>query len=171
MEVIYPCCGGIDMHDEFVVICLSRVQQGQRHKDLRRFAPYSADLGPLCHWLTEAGCTHVAMESTGIYWRPVYDPLVGQFEVLVVNAQHMKALPGRKTDVQDAEWIADLLQHGLLTASFVPDRPQRELRELSRYRTSLVRERAAEVNRLQKTLEGANIKLGAVASNLRGLAA
>lgn len=127
MEVIYPCFGGIDVHDEFVVVCLSRVQQGQRHKELHRFATYSAELLALCHWLAEAGCTHVAMESTGIYWRPVYARLVGPFEVTVVNAQHMKAVPGRKTDVQDAEWIADLLQHGLLTNSFMYGRAKMPL--------------------------------------------
>lgn len=169
MEVIYPRCGGIDVHEEFVVVCLSRVQQGQRHKELRRFATYSADLRALCHWLAEAGCTHVAMESTGIYWRPVYDRLVGQFEVLVVNAQHMKAVPGRKTDVQDAEWIADLLQHGLLTASFVPPAEQQQLRDLTRLRISLVQERARFVNRVHKLLQEANIKVGNVLSDVMGV--
>ena len=119
-------------------------------------------------WLTEAGCTHVAMESTGVYWKPLYNLLEDQFTLLLVNAQHIKTVPGRKTDVKDCEWIADLLRHGLLKASFVPDRPQRELRELTRYRTSLIQERSAEINRLQKTLEGANIKLASVATDIMG---
>ncbi len=169
MEVIYPCCGGIDVHDEFVVVCLSRVQQGQRHKELRRFATYSAELRGMCAWLAAAGCTHVAMESTGIYWRPVYAHLVSQFEVTVVNAQHMKAVPGRKTDVQDAEWIADLLQHGLLTASFVPPVEQQQLRDLTRLRISLVQERARLVNRVHKLLQEANIKVGNVLSDVLGV--
>ena len=113
--------------------------------------------------------THVAMESTGAYWKPVYNILEGTFELLVVNAQHLKAVPGRKTDVRDAEWIADLLRHGLLRPSFIPSCPERQLRELTRYRTTLVRERASEVNRIQKVLEGANIKLASVASNVVGV--
>jgi transposase len=126
------------------------------------------DLLELSDWLVETGCTHVAMESTGVYWKPIYNLMEDRFELLLVNAQHIKRVPGRKTDVQDCEWIADLLQHGLLKASFVPERAERELRELTRYRTSLVRERSAEVNRLQKSLEGANIKLGSVLSDLTG---
>jgi len=122
----------------------------------------------LSDWLASSGCTQVAMESTGVYWKPIYNLLEGDFELLLVNAKHIKLVPGRKTDVKDCEWIADLLRHGLLKGSFVPDRPQRELRELTRYRTSLVRERSAEVNRLQKTLEGANIKLTSVATDIMG---
>jgi transposase len=113
--------------------------------------------------------TQVAMESTGVYWKPIYNLLEGQFELLLVNAAHIKAVPGRKTDVRDCEWIADLLRHGLLQSSFVPDQPQRELRELTRYRTQLIRERASEVNRIQKTLEGANIKLASVATDITGV--
>jgi transposase len=128
----------------------------------------SADLLALSDWLAAAGCTHVAMEATGAYWKPIYNLLEDHFAVLVVNAAHIKAVPGRKTDVRDAEWIADLLRHGLLRASFIPDRPQRELRELTRYRTTLVHERANEVNRLQKVLEGANIKLASVATDILG---
>src|SRR5207237_3664451 len=120
-------------------------------------------------WLNACGVTHVALESTGVYWKPVWNLLEGQFQLLLVNARHVKQVPGRKTDVRDCEWLADLLRHGLLRASFVPDRPQRELRELTRYRTTLVRERASEINRLQKTLEGANIKLGAVATDVVGV--
>ena len=122
-------------------------------------------------WLKASGCTHVAMESTGVYWKPIYNLLEGQFELLVVNAQHMKAYPGRKTDMRDAEWIADLLRHGLLKASYVPSAPQRELRDLTRYRISIVQERARIVNRLQKVLEDANIKLASVASNVVGVSA
>lgn len=120
-------------------------------------------------WIKEKGCTCVAMESTGVYWKPVYNLLeLAGIETLVVNAQHIKAVPGRKTDVKDAEWIAELLRHGLLRGSYIPSREQRELRELVRYRRSLIEERAREVNRLQKVLEGANIKLAAVASDILG---
>jgi len=131
----------------------------------------TVDVLQLADWLGELHVTHVAMESTGAYWKPVWNLLEHSFELLLVNAQHMKAVPGRKTDVKDCEWIADLLRHGLLRASFVPDRFQRELRELTRYRRSLVEERAAEINRLQKTLEGANVKLASVASNVVGKSA
>jgi transposase len=137
-------------------------------KEVRTFGTMTAELLALSDWLTAAGCTHVAMESTGVYWKPVYNLLAGDFELVLANARHIKAVPGRKTDVRDCEWIADLLRHGLLQASFVPDRGQRELRELTQYRTSLVRERTAEANRLQKTLEGANIKLAAVATDILG---
>ena len=129
----------------------------------------TADLLELSDWLAECHVTHVAMESTGVYWKPIWNLLEDQVELLLVNAHHVKQVPGRKTDVKDCEWLADLLRHGLLRASFVPDRPQRELRELTRYRTSLIRERSAEINRVQKTLEGANIKLGDVASNVLGV--
>jgi transposase len=121
-------------------------------------------------WLKEKGCTHLAMESTGVYWKPIYNLLEGDFEILVVNAHHLKTVPGRKTDVKDSEWIADLLQHGLLQASFIPAAPQRELRDLTRYRTRLVEERAREINRLQKTLEDTNLKLGDVVSDVMGKA-
>ena len=124
-------------------------------------------------WLTESDCWHVAMESTGVYWKPVFNVLeLAGVEAMVVNAAHMKAVPGRKTDVKDAEWIADLFQHGLLKGSFIPDRPQRELRELVRYRKSLISDRTREVNRVQKVLEGANIKLkGTGASDVMGVLA
>src|ERR671926_530090 len=129
----------------------------------------TGDLLELSDWLVEQGITHVAMESTGEYWKPIFNILEGTFEVILVNAQHLKTVPGRKTDVKDAEWIAELLQHGLLKPSFIPPAWQREVRELTRYRTTLVRERAAEVNRIQKTLEGANIKLAGVASDVLGV--
>ena len=169
MDVIYERCCGLDVHKRTVTACLLTTKpEGGRQQETRTFGTMTDDLLALAHWLAQAGCSHVAMEATGAYWKPVYNILEGQFETLVVNAYHVKAVPGRKTDVRDAEWLADLLQHGLLRGSFIPDRPQRELRELTRYRTSLVRERASEVNRLQKTLEGANIKLSSVATDILG---
>src|SRR5712691_292248 len=170
MDVVYPRCCGIDIHKKTAVACVIVSEtKGPPHKQIRTFGTMTDDLLALADWLRTEGVTHVAMESTGVYWKPPYNLLEGEYEVILANAQHIKAVPGRKTDVHDAEWIADLLRHGLLKASFVPDRAQRELRELTRYRTSLVRERAAEVNRLQKTLEGANIKLAAVASDVLGV--
>jgi transposase len=171
MDVLYRCCCGVDVHKASVVACVIAPRAGGAPcKEVRTFGTMTADLLQLVDWLVEVGCTAVAMESTGSYWKPLYNLLEGVVEqVLVVNATHIKQVPGRKTDVKDAEWLADLLRHGLLRASFIPDRPQRELRELTRYRTSLLRERAAEVNRVQKVLEGANIKLAAVASDLTGV--
>jgi transposase len=152
-----------------VTACLVTADAGgEPTRVTQPFGTMTEDLLALSDWLASAGCTHVAMESTGVYWKPVYNLLEGAFELLVVNARHVKQVPGRKTDVRDAEWLAELLRHGLLRASFVPDRGQRELRELTRYRTSLVRERTAAANRLQKTLEGANIKLAAVATDVLG---
>jgi transposase len=172
MDVVYPRCCGLDLHKRTVVACLlTPGPRGKPTKEVRTFGTMTDDLLALADWLTAAGCTHVAMESTGVFWKPVFNLLEGSFALVLVNAHHVKAVPGRKTDVKDCEWLADLLRHGLLRPSFVPDRPQRELRELTRYRTTLVRERSAEVNRLQKTLEGANIKLGAVASSLAGRSA
>src|SRR4051812_15473467 len=169
MEVVYTHCCGIDVHKAMVVACvIAPGASGQPQKEIRTFGTLTDELLGLRDWLTETGCTHVAMESTGVYWKPIWNLLEGSFTLLLANARHIKAVPGRKTDVRDSEWIADLLQHGLLQPSFVPGRPQRELRELTRYRTSLIRERAAEVNRLQKTLEGANIKLAAVATDIAG---
>jgi transposase len=136
---------------------------GQPRKEVRTFGTMTQDILALRDWLEAQGCTHVAMEATGVFWHPVYNLLEGgALELLVVNAQHIKNVPGRKTDVKDAEWIATLLRHGLLRTSFIPPRPQRELRELTRYRSSVRAERADEVNRLQKTLESANIKLASV---------
>ena len=169
MDVVYPRCCGLDVHKKQIVACLIVPgSAGLPAKEVRTFSTVTDDLLALADWLGAAGCTHVAMESTGVYLQPVYNLLEGQFELLLVNARHMKAVPGRKTDVKDCEWIAELLRHGLLTSSFVPDRPQRELRELTRYRTALIQERSAEVNRLQKTLEGANIKLASVATDVMG---
>jgi transposase len=169
MEVVHERCCGLDIHKKLVVACLIVPGPGGKPvKEIRSFGTMTAELLGLADWLAAAGCTHVAMESTGVYWKPLYNLLEEQFALLLVNARHIKAVPGRKTDVKDCEWIADLLRHGLLKASFVPDRPQRELRELTRYRTSLIRERSAEINRLQKTLEGANVKLASVATNIMG---
>jgi transposase len=169
MQVVYERCCGLDVHKASVVACLVVAGPGGRsQKEVRTFGTMTADIQALADWLLDAGCTHVAMESTGVYWKPIWNLLEDRFTLLLANARHIKAVPGRKTDVRDSEWIADLLQHGLLRASFVPTRPQRELRELTRYRTALIRERAAEINRLQKTLEGANVKLAAVATDIAG---
>jgi transposase len=164
MEVIYSHCCGLDVHAKTVVACLNI--QGQ--KQIRTFTTMTDGLLQLSDWLTAAGCTHVAIESTGVYWRPVFNILEGSFEVLLVNAQHIKAVPDRKTDVRDCEWICDLLRHGLLRASFIPPLYIRELRELTRHRQTLVRDLAAVADRIQKLLESANIKLGQVATNTLG---
>jgi transposase len=169
MEVMYQRCAGIDVHLRFLVVCLSIVEAGQRRKEIRSFRNETADLLALRAWLLQEGCSHVGMESTGVYWLPVYRRLEGFFELVVANAQHIKAVPGRKTDVQDAEWIADLLQHGLLPASFVPSQEQQDVRDLTRMRVSLVQERARLVNRVQKVLEEAGIKLSTVLSDVLGL--
>jgi transposase len=170
METVYERCCGLDIHQKLVVACLIVPgPNGQPTKERRSFGTMTDDLLALADWLRAQSVTHVAMESTGVYWQPIYNLLEDAFTLLLANARHIKAVPGRKTDVQDSEWIADLLRHGLLRPSFVPDRAARELRELTRYRTTLVQERSAEVNRLQKTLEGANIKLAAVASNVVGV--
>ena len=172
MEVVSTHCCGLDLHKRSLTACLiTPGPDGQVRKEIRTFGTMTADLLALADWLGAAGCTQVAMESTGVYWKPVWNLLEDQFTLLLVNAQHSKAVPGRKSDVRDCEWLADLLRHGLVRGSFVPERALRELRELTRYRTSLVRERTAEVNRLQKTLEGANIKLAAVATDLQGVSA
>jgi len=169
MEILYARCCGLDIHKRTVVACLFVPgAEGTPTKEIRTFGTMTNDLLALSEWLAAAECSHVAMESTGVFWKPIYNLLESSFGVLVVNAQHVKAVPGRKTDVRDAEWIGDLLRHGLLRASFIPDRPQRELRELTRYRTTLIHDRANEVNRLQKVLEGANIKLSSVATDILG---
>jgi transposase len=172
MDVIYSRCCGLDIHKKTVVACLISSAPGQpAQKEVRTFRTMTAELLLLADWLQAAGCTHVAMESTGVYWRPVYNLLEGLFTLLVVNAQHIKAVPGRKTDVKDAEWIAELLRHGLLRGSFIPSKPQRQLRELTRHRTMLVQDRARVINRLQAVLEDANIKLAAVVTDIRGVSA
>jgi len=165
MRVVHERCAGLDVHKKTVVACVITPEGSE----VRTFSTMTAQLLALSEWLQEKGCRAVAMESTGVYWKPVYNLLeAADLEPMVVNAQHIKAVPGRKTDVRDAQWIAELLRHGLLRASFIPDRSQRELRELVRYRRSLVQERTREANRLQKVLEGANLKLGLVASDVLG---
>jgi transposase len=169
MDVVYERCCGLDVHKRTVVACLlTSGEQGPPQKEVRTFGTMTTDVLALAEWLAGAGCTHVAMEGTGVYWLPIWNLLEDRFTLLLVNARHVKAVPGRKTDVKDAEWLADLLRYGLLRGSFVPNREQRELRELTRYRTSLLRERAAEANRLQKTLEAANLKLASVVTDITG---
>jgi transposase len=171
MEVLHARCAGLDVHKKSVVACaLWSGPGGTVVKKTRTFGAMTADLEQLADWLAAQGCATVAMEATGAYWKPVYNVLEarGGFALVVANAEHFRAVPGRKTDVKDAEWLATLLRHGLVRPSFIPDRAQRELRELTRYRTALIRERADEVNRLQKTLEAANIKLAAVISDVTG---
>jgi transposase len=170
MDILYRCCAGLDVHKDTVVVCVRRLVDGARlHKEVRTFGTMTRDLLALGDWLTAEGVTHVAMESTGVYWKPVFNILEGQVEVVLVNAQHIKQVPGRKTDVKDCEWIAQLLQHGLLRASYVPPQPIRALRELTRQRAQLIGEKSAVANRIQKVLEDANIKLGSVASDVLGV--
>lgn len=165
MEVVYQRCCGIDVHKKMIVACF----RDGRKKELREFGTLTSDLRELTNWLLEEKCEMIAMESTASYWKPLYNLFeLSGLPAMVVNAQHMKSLPGRKTDMKDAEWISDLLQHGLLRASFIPDRDQRELREVSRYRKSLIEERSRELNRLQKMLEGGNIKLGSMLTHING---
>jgi len=168
MEKVYDNCCGIDVHKKLIVACLIC----GRKQEIREFGATTRELLDLADWLTQKGCQMVAMESTASYWKPLYNILEScDLQAMVVNARHMKAVPGRKTDVKDAAWIADLLQHGLLQASFIPDKDQRELRELVRYRKSLVGEKTRELNRLQKMLEGANIKLSGTVSDINGKSA
>ncbi len=166
MDVIIERACGMDVHKDNITACIMTTEG----KEIQTFSTKTVFLLKLIDWIKEYGCTHVAMESTSVYWKPIVNLLESEgIEFLVVNAQHMKALPGRKTDVKDAEWIAQLLRHGLLKASFIPDRNQRELRELVRYRRSIIEERARQHNRIQKVLEGANIKLGSVVSDIMGV--
>src|SRR5258708_36872139 len=158
MEVIYPCCCGLDVHKKSITACVLRAEaKGKSRKEKKRFGTFTHDLLQLADWLAERGVTHLAMGSTGGYWKPVWNILAEQFEVLLVNAQHIKAVPGRKTGQKDSEWIADLLQDGLLRGRFVPPRPIRELRDLTRYRVSLVQELNPPPKRRQKVLKSATI--------------
>lgn len=166
MEVIHKRCCGLDVHKKTVVACVL-TPEGQ---ETRTFGTMTKDLLALADWLAGCRVTHVAMESAGVFWKPIYNLLEGlSLTLLVVNARHIKAVPGRKTDVKDAEWIANLLRHGLLQGSYIPDRAQRELREVVRYRRNLVRERSRVVTRIQQLLEGANIKLSSVATDIVGV--
>jgi transposase len=170
MDVVYTQCAGLDVHKKTVVAAIIVPDgQGGSHKETRTFGTMTVDLLALSDWLMGHGVTHAAMESTGEYWKPPFNILESNFEVMLVNAQHVKAVPGRKTDINDAEWLADLLRHGLLRASFIPPVGQREMREMTRHRSNFVRERATLVNRVQKVLESANIKLASVASDVMGV--
>src|SRR5262244_4184517 len=166
MQVVHEVCCGLDVHKKSVTACV--LWASGRRRQTREFGTFTRELLELGDWLRSCGVTHVALESTGVYWKPVWNLLEGQFEVLLVNAQHIKAVLGRKTDQKDSEWIADLLQHGLLRASFVPPTPIRELRDLTRYRASLAQEINRIANRIQKVLEDANIKLASVATDALG---
>lgn len=165
MEVLYEICAGLDVHARSVVACLVR----QGHKTIRTFGTMTEDLLQLLEWLKAQGCTHVAIESTGVYWKPVFNILEGSMEVMLVNARHVKAVKGKKTDVKDCEWLADLLRHGLLKKSFIPKPSIRALRELTRYRESLVRQQTAIGNRIVKLAESGNIKIAQVASRPLGV--
>lgn len=166
MEVMHKICCGLDVHKKVIVACIL----SSNDKQIKSFATMTEDIFELINWIKQNNCECVAMESTGVFWKPIYNLLeVEQVPTLVVNARHIKNVPGRKTDVKDSEWIANLLKHGLLQGSYIPSRDQRELRELVRYRRSLIDERSREINRLQKVLEGANIKLSSVASNVLGV--
>jgi transposase len=172
IKILYPNCAGLDVHKKFVVACrLSVDGAGHTHKEMGRYSTMRADLEALAKWLQEGSCTHVAMESSGVYWKPIYNILEGLFDIVLVNAQAIKRMPGRKTDMKDAEWIATLMQHGLLQGSFIPERQQRALRDLTRYHQSLVEERSRFANRLQKLLEDTNLKLASVATDLQGVSA
>src|SRR5262249_23879481 len=170
MDILYRCCAGLDIHKKTVVACVRRIEaQGHARQEVRTFGTMTCDLLALSDWLAEQGVEQVAMESTGVYWKPVFNILEGRFAVMLVNAQHIKQVPGRKTDVKDCAWIAQLLQHGLLRASFAPPEPIRELGDLTRQRAQLVAEKATAANRIQKVLEDANIKLASVATDVLGV--
>jgi len=171
MEVVYRCCAGVDVHKKSLTVnVLRRGIEGKEDLDeVRSFGTMSKDLFGLAAWLKDIGCTHMAMESTGVYWKPIYNIMSAEgFDVMLVNAAHIKTVPGRKTDVRDCQWIAQLLQHGLLKGSFIPPEPIRELRDLTRQRKKLVGQRASCVQRIQKVLEDANIKLSSVATDVVG---
>ncbi len=168
MEVVHERCAGLDVHQDNVVACLRVAAGGRIEQEVKTFATTTQGLLELSDWLTERGCTHAAMESTGVYWKPVWHVLEGSFELVLANAMHIKNMPGRKTDVNDAMWIADLLAHGLIRGSFVPPTPVQELRDLTRTRKQLVREIAQHTQRIQKTLEDANIKLTGIISDVLG---
>jgi transposase len=172
LKTIYPNCAGLDVHKKFVTVCRMTVDAcGRSQAELREFSTMADDLEAMATWLAEGGVTHVAMESTGVYWQPIDNVLENRFEVVLVNAQSIKRMPGRKTDMKDAEWIATLMQHGLLQGSLIPDKARRELRDLTRYRQSLTEEHTRFANRLQKVLEGTNLKLASVATDLQGVSA
>ena len=170
MDLVYSRCAAIDVHKRTAVVSVGWAdEQGRRQKRTRTFSTMTADLIRLRQWLAEEGVTHVALESTGVYWRPLFNMLEEQCTVILANAAHVKAVPGRKTDVRDSEWLVELLQHGLIRGSFIPPAPIRALRDLTRHRTNLIEDRTRAVNRVQKVLEDANIKLAGVATDLLGV--
>jgi transposase len=170
MQVIHARCAGLDVHKKSVYACVICLEaDGTKRQAVRAFGTVTADLLELSDWLREHGITHVAMEATGVYWRPVWAVLEGQFQLMLVNPHHIKVIPGRKTDAKDCEWIADLLQHGLIRGSFVPPTEIQDLRDLTRYRAELTQARNRVANRIQKLLEQCNIKLGSVASDVLGV--
>ncbi len=169
METLIPRCAGLDIHKRSIEACVRRREADEQvHRETRQWGTMTQDIEAMADWMAVQGVTHVAMESTGVYWKPIYNILERRFTVLLVNARHLKQVPGRKSDVRDCQWIAQLLQHGLLKGSFIPPRPQRELRDLTRHRTQLVEEKARAINRIQKVLEDANIKLASVAADILG---
>jgi transposase len=169
MENIVQCCAGLDVHKESVEACVRRIEaNGQTHQQTRHWGTMTGDILMMADWMAAQGVTHVAMESTGVFWKPIFNILESRFQVLLVNARHLKQVPGRKSDIRDCQWIAQLLQHGLLKGSFIPPRSQRELRDLTRHRVQLVEEKTRTSNRIEKVLEDANIKLGSVASEVMG---
>src|SRR3989441_11278924 len=169
MDVVHPKCAGLDVHQQTVVACARVVSGASVHHEVRTFGTTTQDLLALSDWLTAHGCTHVAMESSGVYWKPVWHVLGGHFELVLANAMHIRNIPGRKSDVSDATWIADLLAHGLIRGSFVPPEPIQELRDLTRTRKQLVREIVQHTQRIQRVLEDANVKLDSVISDVLGL--
>jgi transposase len=170
MELLYPHCAGLDVHKDSVVACARHMEDGKVRTCVKTFKTTTGELMALSDWLSDEGCTHIAMEATGVYWKPVWHILSdGEFELVLANAAHVKNVPGRKTDVNDATWLADLMAHGLIRASFVPDEPTQQMRDLLRTRKQFVRERSSHIQRIQKTLEDANIKLDSVISDVAGL--
>lgn len=169
MEVLHPCCAGLDVHKASVVACVRKTKDGNVSREVRTFGTNTSDLFALSEWLQQEGCTHVAMEATGVYWKPVWHVLEGSFELVLGNAKHIRNVPGRKSDVNDATWLANLLAHGLIQPSLVPERPFQELRDLTRTRKQLTHEAARHVNRIQKVLEDANVKLANVVSDVLGV--
>jgi transposase len=170
MEILHAICAGLDVHKDSVVACVRHLRNGVAVTSVKTFKTTTQELLQLSDWLSAESCTHIAMEATGVYWKPVWHILAdGEFELVLANAAHVKNVPGRKTDVKDAAWLADLLAHGLIRPSFVPDEPTQRMRDLLRTRKQFTRERTSHVQRLQKTLEDANIKLDCVVTDIVGL--
>ena len=168
MDILHSCCAGLDVHKVKVVACVRKLTGGAVRQEVRTFRTETHALLDMADWLSQEGVTHIAMESTGVYWKPIWNLYEDLFKLMLVNAEHIKQVPGRKTDVKDSQWIAELLQHGLLKPSFVPEKPVRQLRDLTRQRVQLIRQKTQVANRIQKTLEDGNIKLASVASDVLG---